>query len=1268
MSRYWGRSKDGSPRPAAAARGRIDPKMLALFRFGLRAPTRRPHPDVCVLLTLSALLAGPGALCAQTARAAGPKPLSQYHHEVWQTQDGLPTNGIRVILQARDGYIWLGTEAGLVRFDGVRFTTFDRNSRPALRATNISALFEDRQGTLWIGTDDGSVIRWRYGSFEDVATTRLRGAVSAFHQDGGGVLWVSGGDEVARLEDDTLVSLPNAPGIVSVFFEDDSKTLRVGTSGYQGRIEDNQITPITQGLQGVLAAWRSPEGILWLGLRNGLLRLGPSPRLFTAKDGLPSNVVTAVTGDRSGVWVGTSAGVAHLLDEKLSSFTVREGLSDGIVTALLRDREGNVWVGTRHGGLNRLRAVPFSAITRRQGLADNDVLAVHEDRLGRLWAGTYGAGLTYIRDGEHFTYTMEEGLPSNVIWSIADTSDGAIWVGTPRGLARIHRGRVTSFVGREGYPQGGIRAIHEDRNGTLWVGNRNGLYRIKGDTVTRLTVANGLSSNNISVIREDDDGTLWIGTLDGGVTRMTSRRISRYTTAQGLTSNDVSAILCDGQYVWIGTLDGNLHIVRNDRAIAVPPREGSSPGHVLQILADRRGVLWVSGQRGISRFDRSELLKVANTPGAQATGRLFDHHDGFGRWEFHGASQSSGIRRADGTLAFPSATGVVIVDSTAFTRQHQPPPVHIERILVDGRDVPVGDELVLPAGISQLEFRYTALSYSIPERVKFRYRLEGADADWVDAGDRRQAFYTNVRGGRYRFQVVASNHDGIWNNAGAALALRVRSRFWETWWFYGFCGLALMFAAVQVSRLRVRRVQARQRVLEALVEERTSALSQEIRERRRIEESLRQSRDELEDRVRERTNELSAAYAQLQRDVAERRRLEEQLAQVQKLESIGRLAGGVAHDINNVLTVVLSYSDLVDAGLGPSHPLQAQLRQIRKAAERASNLTHRLLAFARKQIIEPRVINLGELALNLDGMLRRLIGEDIELTTVTSPNLWSVKADPHQIEQVLVNLAVNARDAMPHGGSLRIETTNVVIDEAFARKHPTLSPGEYVRMSVSDTGIGMDEHVMRHMFEPFFTTKEPGKGTGLGLATCYGIIQQLDGAIFPESEPGRGTTFSVFLPRIDLPAEPTPRVEERRVARGSETVLLVEDEPLVREIAKSALSDQGYQVLEAEHGEAAVRVAREHQGDIALVLTDVVMPKMGGRELVERLRQDRPGIRVLYMSGYAAATIDEQDVVEPGTSFLRKPFALAEMLAKVREVLDEPATRSEGVREEGVQA
>lgn len=1213
------------------------------------------------LLVASVCLGLAGGARAQEAVPATAhvlKPLTQYHHDVWQTEHGLPSNGLRAALQTRDGYLWFGTEAGLVRFDGVRFTIFDRNSKPALKATDITAIYEDRNGVLWVGGEEGSVFRRERGEFVDISPgRRLRGAVSTFYEDKAGGLWVAGGDEVARIEGNTLATLPAAPGGVHAFREDARGVLWLGTSASLARVENGRVIVAESGPVGVQSFCRDRLSTVWMGTRSGLVKLsGTRQRRFTTADGLPADDVRVVIPDRwNGVWVGTTAGLARVTDGQIVAFTARDGLSDAWITALAQDVEGSVWMATHSGGLNRLRPVPFSAITRRQGLIDDDVLSVHEDHDGQLWVGADGAGLSVLTNGgrDSFTLTTEEGLPSNVVYTVNESSDGALWVGTARGLARVYKGRVTSFSGMPDFPQGAIRAILEDRNGGLWVGNRGGLHRLRDGTLTTYTRADGLSSNSVTVIRQDHEGTLWIGTLEGGLNRFKNGRFSSYTTADGLKSNDVSAILTDGQYVWVGTLDGSLHLIRSDRALALPLREGMSAGRVLQILDDARGSLWVSGQRGITRYERGDLLKVANNLRETASAITYDHADGFGRWEFHGPSQSAGARRRNGTLVFASAAGAIVVDPSKFTRTLPPPPVHIERVVANGVDQPVTATLTLPAGQNQLEFHYTALSFAVPGRVAFKYQLEGEDPAWIDAGNRRVAYYTNVPGGTYRLRVIAANSDGIWNQQGATIELSVGSYFWETTWFYGLGVLALVFGVAGLSRLRVRRLEARERMLERIVDDRTAALSEEVNERKRVEESLRKSRDELEDRVRERTTELSAAYAQLQQDVAQRRKLEEQLAQVQKLESIGRLAGGVAHDINNVLTVVLSYSDLVDAGLGPSHPLQAQLRQIRKAAERASNLTHRLLAFARKQIIEPRVINLSELTLNLDGMLRRLIGEDVGLVTVSSSNLWSVKADPHQIEQVLVNLAVNARDAMPQGGRLSIETANISVDEAFARQHPTLRVGDYVRLSVSDTGVGMSDEVKKHLFEPFFTTKEPGKGTGLGLATCYGIVQQLGGVISPESEVGRGTVFHVFLPRVDLPAEPTPKPQETFVKRGTETVLLVEDEPLVREIARSALGDQGYKVLEAEHGEAALRVARQYNGQIALVLTDVVMPKMGGRELVEALKQDRPAVRVLYMSGYAASTIDEQDVIEPGTSFLRKPFALAEMLRKVREVLDE---------------
>jgi signal transduction histidine kinase/ligand-binding sensor domain-containing protein/CheY-like chemotaxis protein len=1254
---------------------------------------------VCAIVAVIALLATVAPALAQTvADRPRPKPLTQYHHDAWQTQEGLPQNSVHALVLRRDGYLWLGTESGLVRFDGVTFTTFDRQSVPVLKDPKVTALFEDSNRELWVGTDEGMILKYTREEFVPVAMHEpLHPPIRAFFQDKSGTMWVAAGEQVARTVGKELVALKGSRGLVFGFEQDAQGTIWVATGGGLARVAGDHLVPAESAATNVAVrvVHQDRQGALWLGAADGLWRInGRDRRRYSIANGLPANDVRALLEDKTGaLWIGTSGGgLARLTRAEpgaapaparggagaaagapaangvasangiaagnidiIQTYTQRDGLTDSAVTVLAEDQEDSIWIGTQSGGLNRLRAVPFSAITTASGLPPFDVLSVYEDRAGRLWVGTDGGGLTCFSPAGVITYTISEGLPSNTIWTTWEADDGSLWAGTAdRGLARFANGVWTSFAEHPEMPQGGIRAIYQDNSGALWIGNREGLHRIRNGAITTFTKAQGLSSNNVSAIREDREGTLWIGTLDGGLIRMKDDKFTAYTTTQGLSTNDVSAIAVSGANVWVGTFDGRLHLVRNDRVLALPTRDRVTTGRVLQILDDGRSSLWVSGQRGIMRYAQSDLLRVANGTTAFATPRLFDRLEGFGRWEFNGTSQTAGWRRANGQLAFAGADGVVTLDPVRQEKSAFTPSVQIERVLSNEQDVPPRGPIELPPGQNQLEFHYTALSLAVPSRVAFRYRLEGIDSDWIDAGTRRVAYYANVPGGTYRFHVIAANHDGVWSFNGATLAVSVGRHFYETVWFYGFCGVTALVGLAGLSRWRVRRLQTRERMLARLVEERTSALAEEVGERRRIERSLRQAKDVLEDRVRERTNELAVAYAKLQHDVAERRRLEEQLAQVQKLESIGRLAGGVAHDLNNVLTVVLSYADLLDAGLGQTHPLQEQLRQIRRAAERASNLTHRLLAFARQQVVEPRIINLSELTLSLDGMLRRLIGEDIELVTVTSSGLWSVKTDPHQIEQILVNLVVNARDAMPQGGKLTVETNNTVVTDEDIRTQPTLTRGDYVLLTVTDTGTGMNPYVKQHLFEPFFTTKEQGKGTGLGLATCYGIVQQLNGHIVVDSEPGHGARFRVYLPTVNLPAQPVTRHEESpQVPRGSETVLLVEDEPLVRQIAENALTDQGYHVLEAENGEEALRVATVHNtDDIALVLTDVVMPRMGGRELTEKLRQRRPGIRVLYMSGYAASTIDEQDVVEPGTAFLRKPFTLADMLRKVRDVLD----------------
>ena len=380
---------------------------------------------------------------------------------------------------------------------------------------------------------------------------------------------------------------------------------------------------------------------------------------------------------------------------------------------------------------------------------------------------------------------------------------------------------------------------------------------------------------------------------------------------------------------------------------------------------------------------------------------------------------------------------------------------------------------------------------------------------------------------------------------------------------------------------------------------------------------------------------------------------EVQLQQAQKMEAVGRLAGGVAHDFNNLLTVIRGYSEIVAGALDKNGPVRPHIEEVLKAADRASSLTSQLLAFSRKQVLELRIVKINEVVSNVDKLLRRLIGEDIRLVTLLRANIEWVKADPSQLEQVLINLAVNARDAMPEGGTLTIETATVELDDTFTRNHLDLTPGLYTRLSLTDTGCGMDKDTLSKLFEPFFTTKEPGKGTGLGLSIVHGIMKQSRGLIQVSSEPGLGTTFTLYLPCAEPPAEVSSAADTvLATASGSETVLVVEDEAQVRTLECGILKARGYNVLSAGHGKEAMRICQEHSGPIHLLVTDLVMPHMNGRELARQVIPLRPSMKVLFVSGYPDQTLVNTGMARNQVLLLQKPFAADALLRTVRNVLD----------------
>jgi two-component system cell cycle sensor histidine kinase/response regulator CckA len=404
-------------------------------------------------------------------------------------------------------------------------------------------------------------------------------------------------------------------------------------------------------------------------------------------------------------------------------------------------------------------------------------------------------------------------------------------------------------------------------------------------------------------------------------------------------------------------------------------------------------------------------------------------------------------------------------------------------------------------------------------------------------------------------------------------------------------------------------------------------------------------------------------FVAIKQDVTKRKLLEDQFRQSQKMEAVGRLAGGVAHDFNNALAVITSYAELLQMKMPPDEPLRKHVQQVLKASDRAASLTRQLLAFSRKQTIEPSVLDLNSIVTEVDKMLRRLIGEDIELSFKNGSDLKCVKADRGQVEQILMNLAVNARDAMPDGGKLLIETANVELDEIYVRQHPYAKTGRYVMLSVSDTGCGMNKEVQAHIFDPFFTTKDVGKGTGPGLSTVYGIVKQSDGHISVYSEVGKGAAFRIYFPEVPAVVD-SPGTESvvNLLPSGTETILLVEDEDSLREVTRDFLQNGGYEVLEADSGESALELTKQYQGRLDLLLTDVIMPGISGRQLADQLVPSRPEMKILFMSGYTQELVGHHGVLTPETVLLEKPFGVESLLTKIREVLDAQPMNSDSAQ------
>jgi diguanylate cyclase (GGDEF)-like protein len=820
-----------------------------------------------------ALLAPPAATALDPAKRVG-----HYTHQVWQTEQGLLQSRVNAVVQSQDGYLWLGTLEGVARFDGVRFVSLNRRTEPRMTDNRVRAIAEDRGGALWIGTEKG-LNRLAGGELTPfgLAEGMVDEVVWAIAPDPAGGVWVGTEGGLHRIVGDEVGVVAAGGGLTSdriqaLLVDRRDGALWVGTAdGGVNRLEHGAVTAVytvDDGLSSneISTLFVDRAGRLWVGSQNGTVDSIAGGRVTPHPLPVGGFRISAILEDRDGnLWIGgpalvrLSGGRAEVFDEPL-------GLSNNQVLSLTEDREGSLWIGTHGGGLNRLKDGKFVGYSTTDGLSHTFVKSVACGGDGAIWIGTYGGGLDRLDPATDaiVTYSAADGLATDLVRTIAEGPGGALWVGTTNGLSRLAGGRIDTFTTDDGLAAGAINSLAVDSRGDLWIATGSGLVRRHHGAFTTLTVADGLASDQVSAVFEDRDGVLWVGTYGAGLSRIEGDgRITRMGAAEGLSGLTVLAFYQDADgTVWIGTADGGLGRYRDGRLTAVTTAQGLDSDVVFQIVEDDLERLWLASANGVMRVDRRELDRLAAGEIDRVTAQVFGAPDGMPSGQCSGGSTPNACRAPDGRLWFATSEGLAAIDPARIRTNPLPPPVVVEQVRV-GETVarPGGDGVFdLSPGASRLEIDYTALSFLLPERVRFRYRLEGFDDGWVDAGARRTAYYTNLPPGRYRFRVIASNGDGVWNRRGATVELGLEPRFWQTWWFAVLVGVVVLGLVGGSYRMRVSQLERRDRELVELVAERTRRLEEE-KERS---DTARRQAEELRQVAEARGAELADKAAELE--------------------------------------------------------------------------------------------------------------------------------------------------------------------------------------------------------------------------------------------------------------------------------------------------------------------------------------------------------------------------------------------------------------------